>query len=208
MGHGIAEVALLSGYSVRLYDITDEAVGKGQHRIFESVEKLAEKGKVPPEMVGRIRDEALETTTDLKHAASEADLVIEAVPEILDLKKKIFSRLDEYAPPEAVLASNTSTMSITQIAASTGREDQVLGLHFFNPAVLMRLVEVIRADKTSDETIGLGMDLGKRLGKVPVLVRKDTPGFIANRVNQAPGVLTQAMVEPFPWRQARGPCCR
>ncbi len=195
MGHGIAEVALLSGYSVRLYDITDEAVGKGQHRIFESVEKLAEKGKVPPEMVGRIRDEALETTTDLKHAASEADLVIEAVPEILDLKKKIFSQLDEYAPPEAVLASNTSTMSITQIAASTGREDQVLGLHFFNPAVLMRLVEVIRADKTSDETIGLGMDLGKRLGKVPVLVRKDTPGFIANRVNQAPGVLTQAMVE-------------
>jgi enoyl-CoA hydratase/3-hydroxyacyl-CoA dehydrogenase len=195
MGHGIAEVALLAGYHVRLFDINDGAIEKGESRIFASLEKLAEKGKVPAELVGRIRGELLQTTTDLQEAASQADLVIEAVPEILDLKKDIFKNLDQHAPPSALLASNTSTMSITEIAACTDRPAQVLGLHFFNPAVLMRLVEVIRAEKTSDEAIEIGMALGAKMGKVPVLVRKDTPGFISNRVNQAPTVLIQAMLE-------------
>ncbi len=195
MGHGIAEVALLAGYPVTLYDINDAAVEKGSGRIIESVQKLAEKGKVPADAPEQIKSKLLKTTTDLQEAASKADLVIEAAPEILDLKKDIFGKLDEYAPESALLASNTSTMSVTQIADCTKRPSQVLGLHFFNPAVLMRLVEVIRADETSDDAIAAGMAFSKKLGKVPVHVRKDTPGFISNRVNQAAVVLVQEMVE-------------
>ncbi len=195
MGHGIAELALLAGYHVVLYDIDDAAVEKGRGRILESVEKLAEKGKAPAEAPELIKTKLLKTSTDLQQAASNADLVIEAAPEVLKLKKEIFSKLDEFAPPAALLASNTSTMSITQIADCTKRPSQVLGLHFFNPAVLMRLVEVIRADETSDDAIAAGMALSKKMGKVPVHVRKDTPGFISNRVNQAPVVLVQEIIE-------------
>jgi enoyl-CoA hydratase/3-hydroxyacyl-CoA dehydrogenase len=195
MGHGIAEVALLAGYPVTLYDINDAAVEKGSRRIIESVQKLAEKGKVPAEAPEQIKSKLLKTTTDLQEAASNADLVIEAAPEVLALKKDIFGKLDEYAPKSALLASNTSTMSVTQIAECTNRPSQVLGLHFFNPAVLMRLVEVIRADDTSDDAIAAGIAFSKKIGKVPVHVRKDTPGFISNRVNQAPVVLVQEMVE-------------
>jgi enoyl-CoA hydratase/3-hydroxyacyl-CoA dehydrogenase len=195
MGHGIAEVALLAGYPVTLFDINDAAVGKGKERIMQSVEKLAEKGKVPAEAVAQIRKSLLKTTTDLGQAAEAADLVIEAIPEVMKLKKETFEKLDQIAPPDAIFASNTSTMSITEIASVTKRPAQFCGLHFFNPAVLMRLVEVIRAEKTSQETIDVALALGKKLRKVPVLVRRDTPGFIANRVNQAPTVLIQAMLE-------------
>lgn len=195
MGHGIAEVALLAGYPVALYDISTEAVEKGAARIFDSLEKLAEKGKVPAESVEQIRSRLLTTTTSLNEAAGSADLVIEAIPEVLDLKKQMFAELDAIAPPHALLASNTSTMSITEIGASTNRPAQVLGLHFFNPAVLMRLVEVIRSNDTSDETAETGYAFARKIGKVPVLVRRDTPGFIANRVNAAPSVLFQTIVE-------------
>ena len=195
MGHGIAEVALLAGFPVRLYDVNEEAVERGAERIYASAEKLAEKGKVPAQLVDQIRSDLLVTTTDLQVAASDADLVIEAAPEILELKKSIFSQLDEFAPPHALLATNTSTMSVSQISEATKRADQVLGMHFFNPAVLMKLVEVIRGNHTSDETLETGMELGKKFGKVPVKVRRDTPGFIANRVNQAPTVLIQLMLE-------------
>lgn len=195
MGHGIAEVALLAGYPVHLYDISEEAVGRGADRIYASAEKLAEKGKIPAQLVETIRTDSLKTTTDLQTAVQAADLVIEAAPEVLELKKSMFSQLDEFAPPHAILASNTSTMSISQIAESTTRPDQVLGMHFFNPAVLMKLVEVIRGDHTSDQTLEVGMQLGQKFGKIPVKVRRDTPGFIANRVNQAPAVLIQAMLE-------------
>ena len=195
MGHGIAEVVLLAGYPVSLYDINTEAVEKGAGRIMASLEKLAEKGKVPVEGVEQIRSGLLKTTTDLAEAVGNADLVIEVIPEVLDLKQAMFAQLDELAPPHALLASNTSTMSITQIGACTGRPGQVLGLHFFNPAVLMKLVEVIRSRDTSDETIETGFAFGKKIGKVPVLVHRDTPGFIANRVNAAPTVLFQSIVE-------------
>ena len=184
-----------AGYPVTLFDINDAAVDKGRTRIIESVEKLAEKGKVPSESVDRIAEQLLSTTTDLQQAATEADLIIEAIPEILQLKQDVFAMLDQYAPAHAILASNTSTMSITKIAAGTQRPSQICGMHFFNPAVLMRLVEVIRAERTSDDTIQLVYELAKKFGKVPVLVRRDTPGFIANRVNQAPGVLIQEIVE-------------
>ncbi len=195
MGHGIAEVALLAGYAVTLYDINDAAVETGSGRILESVQKLAEKGKVPAEAPEHIKNNLLKTSTDLQQAASKADLVIEAAPEVMSLKKDIFSKLDQFAPKSALLASNTLTMSVTEIAQCTNRPSQVLGMHFFNPAVLMRLVEVIQADETSDDAIATGIALSKKFGKVPVHVRKDTPGFISNRVNQAPVVLVQEMVE-------------
>ncbi|MBT8074842.1 MAG: 3-hydroxyacyl-CoA dehydrogenase [Gammaproteobacteria bacterium] len=195
MGHGIAEVALLAGYKVNLYDIKDEFVDKGKKRIFESLDLLAGKGKIPPELNTAIREQLLTTTTDLAKAVGNADLVIEAIPEIMDLKKKVFAEIDQLAPAHTLLASNTSTMSISEIATATNRPDKVFGLHYFNPAVLMRLVEVIRADKTSDETMQIGMDFAAREKKVGVLVKKDRPGFIANRVNQAPAVLVSEILE-------------
>jgi len=195
MGHGIAEVALLTGKRVNLYDVKDEFVARGRDRIFSSVAKLVEKGRVPAELDHAIRGQLLKTTTDLGEAAADADLVIEAIPEVMSLKQKVFADLDRAAPAHTLLASNTSTMSITEIASVTSRPDKVFGLHYFNPAVLMRLVEVIRADGTSDETMKIGMDYVAKQKKVGVYVKKDAPGFIANRVNQAPAVLVMEIIE-------------
>jgi enoyl-CoA hydratase/3-hydroxyacyl-CoA dehydrogenase len=195
MGHGIAEVALLAGYKVNLYDIKEEFVELGKKRILGSLDMLLGKGKIPAELDTAIREQLLSTTTDLNEAVGHADLVIEAVPEIMDLKKKVFADIDKAAPPHALLATNTSTMSITEIATATGRPEKVLGLHYFNPAVLMRLVEVIRAGKTSEETMKIGMDFVVRQKKVGVFVKRDRPGFIANRVNQAPTLLFTEIVE-------------
>ena len=195
MGHGIAEVALIAGIAVNLYDIKDEFVARGETRILESLKKIAEKGKVPGELLDAVKADLLTTTTDLEQAVQNADLVVEAIPEVLALKKELFGKIDTIAPKHTLFASNTSTMSITQLAAMTSRPAQVFGLHFFNPAVLMKLVEVIRADQTSDETIAVGLALGKKLGKIPVLVKKDIPGFIANRVNAAPATLFTTIIE-------------
>ncbi len=195
MGHGIAEVALLAGYKVNLYDIKDEYIELGRKRIFDSLNLLAGKGKIPPELDSAIRERLLTTTTDLAEAVSNADLVIEAIPEVMELKKKVFADLDKLAPPHALLASNTSTMSITEIAEATNRPEKVLGLHYFNPAVLMRLVEVIKAEKTSEETMQIGMDFAAKEKKVGVYVKRDRPGFIANRVNQASAVLIGEVIE-------------
>lgn len=195
MGHGIAEVALLAGYKVNLYDIKEDYVELGKKRIFDSLDLLTSKGKIPPELDTTIRERLLSTTTDLAEAVGNADLVIEAIPEIMDLKKKVFAEIDALAPAHTLLASNTSTMSITEIATATNRPEKVFGLHYFNPAVLMRLVEVIKAEKTSDETMQIGMDFAAREKKVGVRVKKDRPGFIANRVNQAPAVLISEILE-------------
>lgn len=195
MGHGIAEVALLAGYRVNLYDIKDEFVQLGKKRILESLDLLLGKGKIPAELDAAIRGKLLTTTTVLADAVGDADLVIEAIPEIMELKQSVFRQIDAAAPAHALLASNTSTMSISEIATATKRPDKVLGLHYFNPAVLMRLVEVIKADKTSEETMQIGMDFARRQKKVAVYVKRDTPGFIANRVNQAPAVLIGEILE-------------
>jgi enoyl-CoA hydratase/3-hydroxyacyl-CoA dehydrogenase len=195
MGHGIAEVALLAGYNVNLYDIKDEFVELGKKRIFDSLDILTGKGKIPAELDTAIRGSLLKTTTDLVEAVGNADLIIEAIPEFMDLKKQVFAAVDKAAPEHALIASNTSTMSISEMATATNRPDKVLGLHYFNPAVLMRLVEVIRADKTSEETMQIGMDFAAKQKKVGVFVKKDAPGFIANRVNQAAGVLIGAILD-------------
>ena len=195
MGHGIAEVALIAGYKVNLYDVKQEFVDRGESRIIESLDKLESKGRVPSERVAEIKSDLLNKTTDLAEAVTDADLAIEAAPEVIDLKRKVFGEMDKAAPAGALLASNTSTMSITEIAKSTNRPAQVLGMHFFNPAVIMKLVEVIRGEQTSDETIEVGRAFAEKIGKVPVIVKKDVPGFIANRVNAPAGVLVSAIVE-------------
>jgi len=132
---------------------------------------------------------------DLQEAVQDADFIIEAVPEKLDLKKSVFADLDKFAPKHAILASNTSNMSITDIAAATNRPDKVIGYHFFNPAILMKLVEVIKGKNTSDESIQIGYEIAKKIKKVPVIVKRDSPGFIFNRVNEPTLVLLSKILE-------------
>lgn len=195
MGHGIAEVALIAGYKVYLRDINHEFVNRGVTRIHQSLEKLVSKGKIRKEDHEKIRRELLVPCVDIREAVKEADLVIEAIPEIMDLKKETFREMDKAAPAHTLFASNTSTMKITEIAAVTGRREKVLGLHYFNPAVLMKLVEVIRGDQTSEETFRVGYDFVLKNNKVPVRVQKDVPGFIVNRVQAPAGVLLHCILD-------------
>ena len=138
MGHGIAEVAALAGFRVWLFDVNDAVLERGKERIFASLEKLTSKGKVSGELADRIRESSLTGTTDLAEAVSDAEFVVEAVPEILELKRETFRRLDDLASSRAILASNTSTMSVTELGAMTNRPSKVLGFHFFNPPVVAR----------------------------------------------------------------------
>jgi enoyl-CoA hydratase/3-hydroxyacyl-CoA dehydrogenase len=194
MGHGIAEVALLAGYKVALRDIEQRFVDKGLSRIKESLDKLTEKQKITEEnkkaMVANIT-----TFVDIGEAVKDADFVIEAVPEIMDLKKQVFQALDAAAPKHAILASNTSNMSITEVASATKRPEQVVGMHFFNPAVLMKLVEVTKGGKTSEETMQVTYNLALKMNKVPVRVEKDSIGFVYNRVNAPTGLLVNLILE-------------
>jgi len=194
MGHGIAEVALLAGYQVTMCDIEQEFVDRGLARIKESLDKLAEKGKITEDnkkaMLANI-----ETHVDMAESVKDVDFVIESVPEIMDLKKQVFLALDEAAPKHAILASNTSNMSITEIASATDRPAQVVGMHFFNPAVLMKLVEVIKGEKTSEETMEVAYNLALKTNKVPVRVEKDSIGFIYNRVNAPTQILLRLIME-------------
>jgi len=180
MGHGIAEVAAIAGYDVVMRDVETEIVEDGYENVEWSLGKLAEKGRLDesPEAVL----DRLETTTDLDAAVADADLVIEAAPERLALKHDIFGQVDDAAPDHAILASNTSSLSITDIAEATERPDQVLGLHFFNPPVKMDLVEVIYGEETSDPTADAGYAFVESLGKTPIRVRKDVHGFVVNSV--------------------------
>ncbi|QLD85010.1 enoyl-CoA hydratase/isomerase family protein [Natronomonas halophila] len=180
MGHGITEVVALAGYDVTMRDIKEEFVEDGYEDISWSLEKLAEKGRIdeaPAEVLDRI-----DTTTDLEAAVEDVDLVIEAAPEEMDIKHDIFSDLDEYTPEDAILASNTSSLPITDIAEATDRPEQVVGMHFFNPPVKMDLVEVIYGEETSDETAETTYDFVESIDKTPIYVRKDVRGFVVNSV--------------------------
>jgi len=178
MGNGIAQTAATSGYRVLLMDVAPQQLEKARGTIAKSTEKLLTKGAITPEQ----RQAALDIryVNDLE-LASEADLLIEAASENPELKLKIFRDLDRMARPDAILASNTSSISITKIAGATRRADRVIGMHFMNPVPLMRLVEVIRGLATSDETTALIMDACRRMGKEPVEAN-DAPGFISNRI--------------------------
>ena len=178
MGHGIAQVAAASGYQVSLMDVVPEQLEWAQKSIAKSVDKLLEKGRITEEQKGAAQKIAM--TTSLEGVPS-ADMIIEAAAEDLDLKFKIFIDLDRLARPGVILASNTSSISITKIAAATQRPDSVVGMHFMNPVPLMRLVEVIRGLATSDETTGVTIDMCRRMGKEPVEAL-DSPGFISNRI--------------------------
>jgi enoyl-CoA hydratase/3-hydroxyacyl-CoA dehydrogenase len=181
MGHGITQLLAMNGYHVAMVDISDELLQKALEKIKWSLGKFAEKKRIRQEDA----DAALariSTTTSYEQAAEGIDLAIEAVPENMELKKQVFAKLDSVAPPHAILASNTSTLSITEMGNATNRPDKVAGMHFFNPPQLMALVEVIKGEKTSQETINTLVELAKKLGKTPVVVRKDVRGFIVNRV--------------------------
>src|SRR5213592_516237 len=181
MGHGIAELAALHGHEVRMRDIKQEFLDRGMERIRWSLGKLVEKNQIRPDQMQQAFDR-IHTTLDLAEACRNADVAIEAVFEDLDLKKRVFQELDAAAPKKTILASNTSALPITKMALVTKRPEQVVGMHFFNPPMLMPLIEVIRADTTSDATLGVAVDLSKSLGKTVVVVKKDVPGFITTRV--------------------------
>jgi enoyl-CoA hydratase/3-hydroxyacyl-CoA dehydrogenase len=181
MGHGIAELAALHGHDVRMRDVKKEFIDRGMERIRWSLGKLVEKNQIRKEQM----DEALgrvHATLDLRVALHDADFAIEAVFEDVDLKKKVFRELDEAAPAKTILASNTSALPISNMAVATKRPDKVVGMHFFNPPMLMQLVEVIRAETTNDATLQAAVDLAKSFGKTVVVVKKDVPGFITTRV--------------------------
>ncbi len=180
MGHGIAEVCALSGYNVVIVDLKEDILQNAVSRITWSVKKLEQKGKVPnaDEILKRI-----ETSTDLASASKDADFVIEAVVERTDVKREVFKILDENTREDVILSTNTSTIPITDIAEATDRKDKVVGLHFFNPPTLIRLVEIIRGKETSDETVRNTIEFAKSIGMDYVLVEKDVPGFLINRIN-------------------------
>jgi 3-hydroxybutyryl-CoA dehydrogenase len=193
MGHGIAHVCAMAGCQVLLYDVDEDAVGRGVERIRRNLDKGVELGKVTAEerdgTLARIRP-----ASGLSDAVAGADLVVEAAPESLDLKIALFAEVSAAAPPHAILASNTSSLSIEKIAAALPSPGSVIGLHFFNPVHLMKLVEVVWGPATSDATRDAAVAFVRRLGKEPVVVR-DTPGFASSRLGIVLGMEAIRMVE-------------
>jgi len=180
MGRGITQVVAQSGINVCLRDVEDEFLEKGISTIRRGLEGLVKKEKITNEKAAEILKN-IETTTDLKKAVDAADIVIEAIPENLEIKKAVFKEVDQIIPSHTILASNTTGLSITEMSAVTDRPDKVIGMHFYNPAPVMRLIEVIRTPATSDETYTTVFELSKKLGKEPVTVN-EAPGFITARV--------------------------
>lgn len=179
MGHGIAQVAAQAGYRVTLVDVSAPALEKGIGAIEKSLDKLVSKDRLSADDRDASR-ERLSTASELA-ALEDADLVVEAVVERLDVKQEVFGELDSICPPETILSSNTSSISITRLAAATGRADRVIGMHFMNPVPLMKLVELIRGLATSQETFDAVEAASRQMGKTPVEVH-DAPGFVSNRV--------------------------
>lgn len=179
MGTGIAQVAATAGLSVTLLDVSEDLARKGLAAVDKGLARAIEKGKMAPQekdvVLARIR-----TGADLS-LASDADMAIEAVVERVDVKKDVFRKIDVLLAPDAIIASNTSSISITRLAAATGRPEKVIGMHFMNPVPAMKLVEIISGEATSDETRKVAWELAERMGKVPVAV-SDYPGFVANRL--------------------------
>lgn len=196
MGHGIAELAAVSGYRVKLYDVNTQAVQKGLDQIRWSLEKLSHKGILTP-AIAQAAAGQIETTTVLAEAAKDVDFVVEAAPENLALKREIFATLDAAASSKAVLGTNTSSLPITQIASATAHPERVIGLHFFNPPMLMTLIEIVQGEKTAQATVQAAVELAKSLNKVPVVCRKDVRGFITSRTFE--GFIGEAM-----WLLSRG----
>lgn len=183
MGNGIAQVAATAGYQVRMHDVAPQSLERAMGTIKNSLNRFLKSGKISEEQVPAILGR-IQTTSDLAEAVKEAEVIIEAVPEIPELKKNLFRELDAMCAPEVVLATNTSQLSITNLASATKRPDRFIGMHWFAPPVLMRLIEIVRGFDTSDETVALIEAISKQMGKETV-VCKDSPGFITTRALQA-----------------------
>ncbi len=197
MGSGIAQAFAQSGYEVIIRDLDDEYVKKGIAGIDKNLSRSVKKERITEEEKTDIL-EKISGTTDINYA-EDVDLVVEAAVEKMDIKKKIFAELDDICKPEAILATNTSSLSITEIATATMRPDKVIGMHFFNPVPVMKLVEVIKGIATSEETKNKIIDISKKLDKTPVEV-EEAPGFVVNRIlvpmiNEAVGILADGVAK-------------
>lgn len=201
MGHGIAQVsAQIAKYEVNLRDIKQEFVDSGMGMIKGSLQRFVSKGTLSEKDMNEVLSR-IHPMIDLKKAIADADLVIEAIPENIELKKSVWREVDKYAKEGAVFASNTSSISITEMASATRRPERFCGMHFFNPPQLMNLVEIVRGAKTSDETVKVVAEAAKKMGKETVLCKKDAPGFIVNRVlvpalNEAIFLVHEGIADP------------
>jgi 3-hydroxybutyryl-CoA dehydrogenase len=193
MGNGIAQVCAMAGYEVALHDPQADAMERAINTIHANLEKGVERGKVTIE-TRDLAIRSLRKAPSTADAASTADLVIEAAPESMELKTRIFGELDGAAPPHAILATNTSSLSVSRIAEATGRPERVIGLHFFNPVHIMKLLEVVRGRQTSGQTVDASLAFARRIGKEPIVVT-DTPGFASSRLGVILGLEAMRMVE-------------
>jgi 3-hydroxybutyryl-CoA dehydrogenase len=199
MGAGIAQLCSVAGYKITMRDIDQKFVDGGFARISGPLGKRVAKGKMTQEDVDSILGN-IEGTTDVAHAVKDADVVIEAIFENMEIKKGLFKEIDEIVPDHVIIASNTSSLSITELASATKRPDRFVGMHFFNPAPVMKLIELIRGSETSDETLETIRELSVKLGKEPIEV-KETPGFVVNRLlvpmlNEAFNLLDEGAASP------------
>lgn len=190
MGAGIGQLCAQQGLEATVVDISDEVVNKAREKVKTGLARRVEKGKITREDMDSVLSR-INWTTDLDHAR-ECDFCIEAISENLDAKKVVFESLDSICSPETILATNTTALSISEIASATSRPDKVLGMHFFNPVVIMKLVEVIRGEKTSGETIATAKEFAESLGKIPITTAKEAPAGIVSRV--LAGLLNEAAV--------------
>ena len=188
MGHGIAEVFALSGLKVNIEDPYPEALDKAKKSIEKSIEKLVKSGKIKKEDAEKTIS-SISYFDNIPDAVKNSDLILEAVPEIIELKRKIFAELDKHCRPDAIITTNTSNIKISTIAEDMSRPENVVGMHFFNPPVLMKLVEVIKGERTSDAAFEQVYELTKKIGKTPIRVMKDSAGFVVNRINAPESLL-------------------
>jgi 3-hydroxybutyryl-CoA dehydrogenase len=201
MGHGITQVtAQIAKYDVYMRDIKQEFLDNGMRMINDSLQRFLKKGEMTEAEVKQILGR-IHPTLDLKEAVADADLIIEAVTENPELKKKVLAEADSQAKPDAIIATNTSSISITELASATKRPEKFAGMHFFNPPQLMKLIEIIRGAKTSDDTLNTIVEVTKRMGKEPVVCKKDVAGFVVNRVlipalNEAIALVNEEVATP------------
>ena len=199
MGSGVGQLCAQQGYDVTLVDISDDIVGKAREKVKTGLNRRVEKGKITQEDMESVISR-MNWSTDMDQAR-ECDFVVEAISENIDVKKEVFAKLDSICSPETILASNTTALSVSEIASATSRPDKVIGMHFFNPAVIMKLVEIIRGEKTSEDTIAATKKFAEDLGKVPIATAKEAPAGIVSRVlagmlNEAAAVYADGIASP------------
>lgn len=199
MGAGVGQLCAQKGYEVTIVDISEEIVEKAKGKVSAGLSRRVEKGKITQEEMESVLSR-MNWSTDLD-LAKESDFVVEAASENLGVKKEIFKKLDSICLPETILATNTTALSVSEVASVTSRADKVIGMHFFNPAVIMKLVEIIRGEKTSEETIATAKKFAENLGKVPIATSKEAPAGIVSRIlgglfNEAVVVYSEGIASP------------